>query len=209
MKQLLLSISIILLAASSRMYAQSTDITGLAGYTVAETFQTTDAYEVRVSDGFTYGGNLCFNPNEFFSVVLTYTRQDATADVYDYFFGNYITDIPVSVNYIMIGGERNQPIGSGKVFGFGGLNLGAAGLSAKDDAYSDRWKFAFDLHAGLKIFPSDNIGLRMQAGINFPVQYFGAAFTIGTGGSGAGVTANSTITQVNFLGGLIIRLPTN
>jgi hypothetical protein len=191
---------------SVKSRGQSTELTGIAGYTLAETFSTTDAYEVRISDGFTYGGNLSFNPNEFFSVILQYTRQDATADVYDYIFGGYKNDIPVSVNNIMIGGERNQPLGE-KAYGFGGLNLGTAGLVTSESGYSDRWKFAFDVHAGFKIYPSDRIGIRLQAGINFPVQYFGAAFTVGTGGSGAGVTASSTITQVNFLGGLIIRFP--
>lgn len=192
---------------SVRLMAQSTELTGIAGYTLAETFTTTDAYEVRISDGFTYGGNLCFNPNEFYSIVLQYTRQDAEADVYDYIYGGYKNGIPVSVNNIMIGGERNQPIGSGKAYGFGGINLGTAGLVTSESGYSDRWKFAFDIHAGFKIYPSDRVGIRLQAGINFPVQYFGAAFTVGTGGSGAGVSATSTITQVNFLGGLIIRFP--
>jgi hypothetical protein len=191
---------------SLKSRAQGAEITGIAGYTLAETFSTTDAYEVRISDGFTYGGNLSFNPNEFFSIILQYTRQDATADVYDYLTSAYKNDIPVSVNNIMIGGERNQPLGE-KAYGFGGLNLGTAGLVTSESGYSDRWKFAFDIHAGFKIYPSDRIGIRLQAGINFPVQYFGAAFTVGTGGSGAGVTASSTITQVNFLGGLIIRFP--
>jgi hypothetical protein len=50
------------------------------------------------------------------------------------------------------------------------------------------------------------VGIRLQTGLNFPIQYFGAAFTVGTGGSGAGVSATSTITQLYFLGGLIIRL---
>ena len=42
----------------SKSFAQFTELTGIAGYTCAETFTTTDAYEVRISDGFTYGGSL-------------------------------------------------------------------------------------------------------------------------------------------------------
>ena len=190
---------------SVKGFAQFTELTGLAGYTLGETFPTTDGFEVYISDGFTYGGSLGFYPNEYFDVTLSYTRQDCEVDVYDYFFAGYVTNIPASVNYIMIGGNRNQPVSESAYF-FGGLNLGAAGLVSKDSEYGDVWKFAFDLHLGAKIFPSPRVGLRLQTGINFPVQWFGAAFTVGTGGSGAGVSASSTITQVNFLGGLIFRL---
>ena len=82
---------------------------------------------------------------------------------------------------------------------FGGLNLGAAGLEPKESKYSGVWKFDVDLHLGAKIFPSKKVGIRLQTGLNFPIQYFGAAFTVGTGGSGAGVSATSTITQLYFL----------
>lgn len=207
---LLLAILILVALVRTPVKAQSTELTPIAGYTLAETFATTDAYEVTISDGFTYGGILGFSPNETFTIVLQYTRQDAFMDAYDYLYNVPVGyDIPVSVNNIMVGGESNGRIGDGTVYGFGGINLGTAGLVSKDDDFSGRWKFAFDMHAGFKIYPSDRIGIRMQAGLNFPVQYFGAAFTVGTGGTGGGVSASSTITQVNFLGGLIIRIPTN
>jgi len=183
-----------------------TEITPMAGYTLGETFATTDGYEVYIHDGFTWGGSIAFYPNEHFDVTLNYTRQETKVDFYDYFSSAYDNNIEASVNNITLGFDRNQPLKPGGTAFFGGINLGAAGLEPKENQYSGRWKFDFDLHLGAKIFPSPKIGIRLQTGINFPVQYFGAAFTVGTGGSGAGVTASSTITQVYFLGGLIIRI---
>lgn len=190
----------------SKSHAQYTDITALAGYTLGETFGTTDGFEVYISDGFTYGLSLSFAPVEHYDVTLSYTRQEAKVDVYDYFFGGYQRDIPASVNYIMISGNRNQVVSATGSSVYGGIGIGTAGLDAKGDQYGSAWKFAFDIHAGAKVMVKENFGIKLQAGINFPVQYFGAAFTVGTGGSGAGVSASSTITQVNFLGGLIFRI---
>lgn len=206
LKVIFVSISLISVFIS-RGYSQGfTELTGLAGYTLAESFYTEDGYKVYIKDGFTYGGCLAFYPNKFFDISLNYTRQETHADVYDYLSSGYDTGIPASINNITLGFDRNQPLNEMGTGVFGGLNLGTAGFVPKDDQYNDRWKFDLDLHLGAKIFPNPKVGIRLQAGLNFPVQYFGAAFTIGTGGSGAGVSANSSITQLYFLGGLIVRI---
>lgn len=127
-------------------------------------------------------------------------------DIYDYYFSGYVTDVPVSVNNITVGFDGHKPLNEMGTSVFGGVNLGTAGLVPKESDYSGRWKFDVDLHIGAKIFPSDKVGIRLQTGLNLPIQYFGAAFTVGTGGSGAGVSATSTVTQLYFLGGLIFRL---
>jgi hypothetical protein len=140
---------------------------------------TTDGFEVYFSDGFTYGLSVSFIPNEHYDVTLAYTRQETKVDIYDYFFGSYERDIPATVNNIMISGNRTQVVSATGSTVFGGLGLGTAGVDAKGDTYGSAWKFAFDIHAGAKIMASESVGIKLQAGINFPVQYFGAAFTVG------------------------------
>jgi hypothetical protein len=149
---------------------------------------------------------LSFTPTDHYDVTLGYTRQEAKVDVYDYFFGDYVRDIPATVNYIFISGNRNQVVSATGSSVYGGIGIGTAASMQRVTPYGSAWKFAFDIHAGAKLMFRENVGIKLQAGINFPVQYFGAAFTVGTGGSGAGVSASSSITQVNFLGGLIFRI---
>ena len=206
MKKFLFAMPVLVGAALSS-YGQFMEITALGGYTLGETFNSVSAYQVYIHDGATYGGSLAYYPDEHYDFAITYTRQSTKLDFYDYYSSGYATDVPVSVNYIMIGGDRNQVIGPNGTSLFGGLNLGTVGLEPKESKYNGIWKFAFDVHVGAKIFLSEIVGLRLQAGINFPVQYFGAAFTLGGAGSGASVSATGSVTQVNFLGGLIIRLP--
>lgn len=183
-----------------------TEITLLGGYTLDETFVTIDGYEVYVGDGPTFGGSLAYYPSPFYAVSLNYTRQSTSVDIYDYYFGGYVNDIEASVNNITVGFDGNRPLNEMGTAVFGGLNLGTAGLVPKESQYSGRWKFDVDLHVGAKIFPNPKVGIRLQTGLNLPIQYFGAAFTVGTGGTGAGVSANSSVTQLYFLGGLIFRI---
>lgn len=205
-RSFLFSASLLILLCSSKTYAQFTEITALGGYTLGETFATTDGYEVYVKDGGTYGLSIAFYPDPHYDISLNYTRQETKVDVYDYFFGGYVNGIAASVNNITLGFDRNQPLNDMGTAVFGGLNLGAAGLEPKEGLYTGRWKFDVDLHIGAKIFPNPKVGIRLQTGLNLPIQYFGAAFTVGTGGAGAGVSATSTITQLYFLGGLIFRI---
>ena len=174
---------------------------------LGETFNSVSAHQVYIHDGATYGGSFAYYPEEHYDIAITYMRQSTKLDFYDYYSSDFATDVPVSVNYIMIGGDRNQVIAANGTSLFGGLNLGTVGLEPKDSRYSGVWKFAFDVHVGAKIFVTEMIGLRLQAGVNFPVQYLGAAFTLGGAGSAASVSATGSVTQVNFLGGLIVRLP--
>lgn len=206
LKVLFLGSMALTLSVSTGLGQGMTEFTILGGYTLDETFFTTDGYEVYVGDGATYGASIGYFPTPYYSVSLNYTRQDAKMDIYDYYFSGYVTDVPVSVNNITVGFDGHKPLNDMGTSVFGGVNLGTAGLVPKDSEYSGRWKFDVDLHLGAKIFPSEKVGIRLQTGLNLPIQYFGAAFTIGTGGAGAGVTATGTVTQLYFLGGLIFRL---
>lgn len=192
---------------SVKLNAQVT-LTPMAGYTFDETFDV-DGGSAHVSDGFTYGGILGFIVNPHYTLELTYSRQEAIGK-YNYYgyYGN-ISDnnIPISINYMQIGGCRLQPLGaSGKAEGFGGMNVGAVLVAPSENSYTDAWRFAVGFKLGVNIWASDKIGIRLQSNLQMPVQYFGGSIYVGTGGSGVGVSAVSTITQFGFTGGLIYKI---
>jgi len=112
------------------LYAQSIELTPFSGYTFPERFDV-DGGEVRISGGHTYGGILTFNISELYGIELLYSRQDAEGDVNAFPILDR-RNIPLSVNYIQAGGIRYFPLNSMASL-FGGLNLGAAGLVAKED----------------------------------------------------------------------------
>lgn len=197
-----------LLLNSVKSSAQHIDLTVMYGYNFADKFDVSSGYG-KISDGGVATGILSFGLKEHYDLELYYSRQKADFN-FEYYYNNLFNEIknePAAVNYIQLGGCRNQRLdAAGKAIGFFGLNMGAAGIVPENDKYDDVWKFAFGLKAGIKYFMSEKVGLRLQTNLQIPVLYTAGSIWVGTGGASVGMSAGSTITQFGFSGGLIFRL---
>ena len=206
MKHLKVLTIVIALSALTKIQAQHIEISPIAGYNFDESFDI-DYGEAKIGDGLVYGGILAFNVNPNYDVELLYTHQDATGSFRYYnIIEYYDNDIPVGINYIQIGGARLKDFKGGQVQGFGGLNLGAVWVAPDESGYDDAWRAAVGFKLGVKIWASERIGIRLQTNLQMPIQAWGGSIYVGTGGSGAGVSTYSTITQFGFTGGLTFKL---
>ena len=89
---------------------------------------------------------------------------------------------------------------------YGGLILGWTTIRPDDPIYNNASKFSAGLEGGVKYFISNNVGILLHARLLIPVQWVGAGFSIGTGGSGAGLSMGSSIVQGDIGGGIVIAL---
>ncbi len=200
----IVAFTMLALGASLSADAQGLYLTGFGGYTFQD--KVYGYYgDVIFRDGAAYGGVLSFRPDTRTSVELTYSRQDTEFAIFDYRLA--VTDnlsVPGSVNYIMLGGSHS-PDFSANIAPYGGLMLGAAIISPKED-YSDEWRFAVGMKLGAIIKISETLGFILQSQLMMPVQ--GVGLGIGCSGSGCstGVSTSSTATQFGFTGGLEVKL---
>ena len=104
------------------------------------------------------------------------------------------------VHYILAGARYEKSF-SQTATGYGGLSIGTAGV-VPDANFDPAWRFAFGLTVGAKFMMSDNIGLKIQAQGLFPIQWAGGSLYVGTGGAGYGISAGTSIVQINVGGGL-------
>lgn len=93
-----------------------------------------------------------------------------------------------------------------RLFPFGGVILGWNTVRPQDSIYDNASKFSVGLEGGVKYFLNDVVGIMVHARLLLPVQWVGAGFSIGTGGSGAGISTGSSIIQGDIGGGLVIAL---
>ncbi len=190
----------VLVVSSAAAFGQQLTLLTFESYTFADKFYTQDGFEGKVQDGFQWGGGLEFAPNEAMAVEIIYQQMDTDGYI------NYLATQDVGnvhLKYIMLGGTRYQPV-SETVSGFGTLDLGL-GLASTDatDTYE---KFAWGGRLGVRIAPNEKVSVRLHAQLMSMVQAIGAGFTIGTGGSGAGVSGFSSFYQFNLGGSVNIRL---
>ena len=92
---------------------------------------------------------------------------------------------------------------------YGGLILGWTTIRPDGNVYNNASKFSAGLEAGIKYFFNDKIGILIHGRLLMPVEWIGAGFSIGTGGSGAGLTMGSSIIQGDIGGGIVIALGRN
>jgi hypothetical protein len=177
------------------------EISGLYGYTFAESFDVNGG-QISLTDGAVYGGTLNYVANPMYEVEVKYLRQDAHADLKSIYLSQ--NNVPVSLNYIELGGNRLQPFGENGSAGYGGLGLGVC--IADPDRYESITKFAMSLHMGVKYFMNERLGIRMEADLQMPFMYAGGSIFVGSGGASAGVSASGVITQMQFHGGVVLRL---
>ncbi len=134
----------------------------------------------------------------FAEIQYIYQPTSVTFDPYTSGFQDQTFD--ADVHYILGTGyylKQFSRTGSG----YFGLSIGAAGIAPQNDL-EPAWRFAFGLTLGVKFMLSKTIGLKIQSQGLFPIQWAGGTFYAGSGGSGYGVTAGTSIVQINVGGGL-------
>ena len=154
-----------------------------------------------------YGGMLSVEVDRNTMAEFVYSRSDTKAKYHKYLTGETET-YDMSLDYFQMGVVKE--VKQGKIVPYGTFTLGATWFNMKDAGVDDEVFFSLAGGAGVKVFLSDRIGIRLQGRLMLPLDFWGGGFFvgIGSGGASSGVSLNSTAVAVqgDFTGGLIIRL---
>lgn len=190
--------------------AQIIEINGFTGYALNGKAKLYDG-EFRLKDAQNYGAKLAYGLSSTTFVELSYMRSDTEGTFFPYYTGSPGDPVKLSSNYIQVGGI--QEVDMGRITPFGGISVGLVVWSPKSAEYQSKTQFAATLAAGLKIWLTEMIGLRLQGSMMMPMVYNGVGFGcgIGTGGASCGGNVYTRVTpfQGEFSGGISIRLSPN
>lgn len=203
MKKLLFVLSISFISLS-QVIAQGIEITPITGYTFQAGFNTSNG-RAFLRDGQNWGGSIGYTLENDVEVELAYNYLGTSAIARSV---NLQTDIntPAQVHYATIGANKLFPT-SDKVTFFTGIKLGTGTLAFPESNIGNITKFTTGFQGGVKIFPSDKVGIRLQANLMMPIVSAGTSLWWSPGGgTSVGVTGWSPIVQFGFTGGLIFRL---
>lgn len=200
----LLSVLSISFFSLSQVFAQGIEITPITGYTFQAGFNTSNG-RAFLRDGQNWGGSIGYTLENDLEVELAYNYLGTSAVARSV---NLQTDINTAaqVHYATIGVNKLFPT-SDKVTLFTGVKLGTGTLAFPESNIGNITKFTTGFQGGVKIFPSDKVGIRLQANLMMPIVGAGASLWWSPGGgTSVGVTGWSPIVQFGFTGGLIFRL---
>ncbi len=209
-KSTLVASALLLVIFTPKAFSQI-ELSAMAGYSLADKFDTYYG-SAKISDNVSMGINLAFNMGYGKQIELGYERQEGDLKATNYY--NFVTTeekISVALDYILAGFVYNKEIPGSIAVPFGGISLGTAIATGQSGDYkgTDLWLFDVAPKIGIKLFPSEKIGIRLQTQLHIPMQGSGGGLScgVGTGGSGCGVSLGgyTTITQLEFQGGIIFR----
>jgi hypothetical protein len=206
---IILMLLFMLTVAAQEISAQTIEINGFYGYQLHGTARLYEG-DLRINDAGNYGGKLSVGLSSTTHVELSYMRSDTEGRYYP-FMGTPSELISFSSNYIQVGGL--QEANFGKIRPYGTVALGLVIWDPKTSLLNTKAQFSATAGAGLKIWLTDMLGIRLQGSMMMPMVFngFGFGCGIGTGGSGCGTNVYTRITpfQGEFSGGLILRISKN
>ena len=189
--------------------AQIIELNGFTGILLGGTARLYEG-DFRINDAQNYGGKLAVGLSTTTFAEISYMRTDTEGTFYP-FLGSPSDVIPFSGNYLQVGGL--QQVDFGRVSPYGTIGLGLTWWSPKTSQLNSKVQFSATVGAGLKLWLSDMIGIRLQGSMLLPMVYngFGFGCGIGTGGTSCGGNLYTRITpfQGEFSGGLIIKISPN
>ncbi|MEN8227814.1 MAG: hypothetical protein ABFS38_06630 [Bacteroidota bacterium] len=195
--------------ATQDISAQIIELNGFTGIQLGGTAKLYDG-DFRIRDAQNYGGKIAFGVSSTTFAELSYMRADTEGTFYP-FFGFPSDPIRFSSNYFQVGGL--QEVEFGRVSPFATVGMGVTWWSPKTSQLNSKVQFSATVGAGLKLWLTEMIGIRLQGSMLMPMVYngFGFGCGIGTGGANCGSNIYTRVTpfQGEFSGGLIIRLSPN
>jgi len=168
--------------------------------------------EINIKSDMNYGIAMDVGIHDGVMLELYYSQMNTTADWRPYRGYENIwpaTTLAMDVHYLQVGGIRY--LERGNIEPFGGVTLGATWFEAwentdKSGGNDTVTRFAITLGGGVKIMPSDRIGIRLEARLLMPMYFAGVGLWAGTGGGGVSINGAIPILQGDLTAGLVIRL---
>ena len=197
---------VLILLPAFPVLGQTLEITGFTGYQLGGKARLYDG-DFRIDNAQNFGGKLAVGviPHAFFE--LSYMRADTRGRLFP--FNGEVSDyLRFSSNYIQLGGLRELDLG--RAAPFFTVGLGVAVWAPKTSTVDTKAQFSGSVGAGLKLWITDVLGIRLQGSMLLPLVYNGIGFGcgIGTGGSGCSGNVYTRVTpfQGEFSGGLILKI---
>jgi len=190
-------------------------LNGYAFYTLDDNVESTNGnnyFNGTIKGNLLWGLGLEYKPLRDYGIELIYFRQDTDFPA-SYYDGDYhARTFKLGSNFILVGGNRYLRIRNSRIEPFAGGMIGLAIFENKEPlpgAPSSTSKLGWGIKTGVNIMASEQVGFKLQMQLLSAVQAVGGGLYLGTGGAGAGLGAYSTMMQVSFGGGLVIKFGKN
>ncbi len=188
----------------NKLIAQRFEISPYTGFMLGGRVNYYQGY-LKIEDGQNWGVILDVNVSYEQQIEFSYSRLSTSLIQHSYADAQKLIN-ELIIDYIQIGSLREFELNNDAFVPFAVGTLGITVFTPRDGGYNSSTNFSITLGGGVKIFPTEHFGIRLQARLLVPMNYGGLGIGCGTGGCGGGVYASSAFAQGDFTAGIIIKL---
>ena len=206
-----LSLLSFLLLIVSQLHGQAIEFSAYGGYMLSGKSNYYDG-QIDVKNGAVFGATLGYDLGNDTQVQFLYNRNSSNGHIRYYrpvLEENYEFDL--ILEHFHLGIEKSLLIGNETVQPYGAFSLGIAAYTPKNIRPSGHdldpaTRFSMGAGLGVKMFPTERIGIKLQAKMFMPMLFGGVGVFCGSGGCSGGSSFYVPIVHGEFSGGVILRL---
>lgn len=206
-----LALALFLLLSTIQSYGQAIELSGYGGYMLSGKSNYYDG-EIDIKNGGVFGATLGYDLGNGTQVQFLYNRNSADGHVVYYrpvIPENYSFDLVLE--HFHLGVEKALMAGNETIQPYGAFSLGIAAYTPKNIKPSGHeldpaTRFSMGAGLGVKIFPTERIGIKLQAKMFMPMLFGGVGVFCGSGGCSGGSSFYVPIVHGEFSGGVVFRI---
>lgn len=192
---------LILLCGPGSVPAQRVEFTPFGGYQFGGVFRLVNG-ELRIKSNPSFGLSIGLYMRENVLLEFDYSRQETGMEFVEHPSKEKTDLFNMAIEYYQLGAMYH--FGYGKYIPFGMISLGASRFDPYESETGSEYFFTIGGAGGVKMFITDNIGVRLQARLLIPFQA-GSDLFCREGNCEVGVSSGTGIAQGELSAGLILR----
>ncbi|UXX80526.1 porin family protein [Reichenbachiella carrageenanivorans] len=204
--------ALLLFTSTTHLYGQAIEFSAYGGYMLSGKSNYVGG-EINVANGGAFGGTLGYDMGNGIQIQFVYARNQSGGILYNYFprpGESERYDFDLVIEHFQLGAEKilggNDLVKPYVVGGMGVVAYTPKNESPNDLNLNTATKFSGGLGLGVKIFPTEKIGLKFQAKMYMPLMFSGVGIFCGSGGCGGGSSFYVPVVHGEFSGGVVFRL---
>jgi len=182
--------------------SQKIELSPFIGYETGGRLVSSNGY-LYVGNGMDFGASFNYTYKPGREIELSYSHMKSDLDADDGY--NRVSVCDLNVDYYSIGLLREFSQNK-KTVPYGLLAAGLVNYLPQSGAYSNEKLVHFSFSGGVKIYPSDRIGFRLQGRLLIPIWTDGSYFTGDPSGTPVTVTTRPGAVQCDFTAAVILVL---
>lgn len=187
------------------LYGQAIETSAIGGYVLSGKARYFDG-EIDVKNGPVWSLSLGYDTGYGNLIQFVYSNNYTSTETINFGPSTEYHEFDLMIQHFHLGVEKSLAYDE-LIRPYGAIGLGLSAYSPQNSEFNSQVRFSASLGGGIKIFPTERLGFKIQGKLFLPMLFDGAGIYCSTGsGCGGGSSFRIPIVHAELAGGVVFRL---